>query len=126
MRPVLMVVVHVLGHKSLEMPFIQNDDMVQQISSATSHPAFSDAICHGLRNAVRIGRLPISLAADAASLLNFESRSSNRNLCATAYGHASRICCTIQKAQGFRATLTPQNLSSVMADYKEAVKNTKA
>ena len=44
MRPVLMVVVHVLGHKPLEMPFIQNDDMVQQISSATSHQAVSDAI----------------------------------------------------------------------------------
>jgi hypothetical protein len=34
-RPVLMVVAHVIGHKPLEMPFIQNNDMVQQISFAS-------------------------------------------------------------------------------------------
>jgi hypothetical protein len=32
MRPVLMVVVHVLGHKPLEMPFMQNDDMVMRVA----------------------------------------------------------------------------------------------
>ena len=44
MSPVLVVVAHVIGHKPLEMRFIQNDHMVQQVSAATSHPALSDAI----------------------------------------------------------------------------------
>src|SRR5207249_10591817 len=51
------------------------------------------------------GRLPICFTDETTSLPNFASRSNNRNLWAAEYGHASRICCTIQKAVGFRVTL---------------------
>ena len=44
MRPVLMVVVHVFGHQSLQMPLVQYDHVVQQVSSATSYPTFSDSV----------------------------------------------------------------------------------
>jgi hypothetical protein len=39
MRPVLMVVEHVRRHEPFEMPLIQDDHVVQQVASATSHPA---------------------------------------------------------------------------------------
>jgi hypothetical protein len=44
MRPVLVVVADVLGHQPLQMTYVQNDDVIQQISSAISHPAFGDAV----------------------------------------------------------------------------------
>lgn len=40
----LVVVADVLGHQPLQMPYVQNDDVIQQISSAISHPAFDDAV----------------------------------------------------------------------------------
>src|SRR5260370_885539 len=42
MRPVLMVVEHVGRHQPFEMPVIQDDHVVQQVASATSHPARAD------------------------------------------------------------------------------------
>jgi hypothetical protein len=44
MRPVLVVVADVLVHQPLQMPYVQNDDVIQQISFAISHPAFGDAV----------------------------------------------------------------------------------
>src|SRR5258708_2365416 len=44
MRPVLVVVADVLVHQSLQVPFVQNDDVIQKISSAISQPAFGDAV----------------------------------------------------------------------------------
>ena len=52
-----------------------------------------------------MGWLPKSLTAEITSVPNFDSRSNNRSLCAGPYGHASRNCCTIQRAFGFRVTL---------------------
>jgi len=52
-----------------------------------------------------MGLLPIPLIPATTSTPNFESRSNRRNLFVGAYGHASRICCTIQSALGFRVTL---------------------
>src|SRR5260370_3820360 len=54
MRPVLMVVEHVRRHEPFEMPLIQDDHVVQQVASATSHPA--------LRNTV-LPRTPKDLAS---------------------------------------------------------------
>jgi hypothetical protein len=47
MSSVLVVVEQVGRHQSFEMPLIQNDEVVQQVASATSHPA--------LRNTVLLG-----------------------------------------------------------------------
>src|SRR5262249_21250454 len=39
MRPVMVVIADVLSHKPFQMPFVQNNHMIQQVSSAASHPA---------------------------------------------------------------------------------------
>src|SRR5271167_2071752 len=44
MSPVLMVVEQVGKHQPFEMPLIQNDHVIQQVASATSHPAFSNTV----------------------------------------------------------------------------------
>src|SRR5438046_10647959 len=44
MRPVLVIVVQVRRRQPFEMPLIQYDHMVQQVASATSHPALSDTV----------------------------------------------------------------------------------
>jgi hypothetical protein len=51
MRSVLMMVTNILGKQSLQMAFIQRNNVVQQVSSAASHPALRDAILPG-----KIGR----------------------------------------------------------------------
>src|ERR1700722_9233048 len=66
-------------------------------------------LCHGLRNAVRIGWLPKPATAAITSGPNFASRSNKRNLCAGTYGHAFRNCWTIQRALGFRVMLKRRN-----------------
>src|SRR4029077_8810674 len=43
-RAIIVVIEHVLGHQPFEMPFIQDDYVVKQVSSATSNPALSDTV----------------------------------------------------------------------------------
>jgi len=44
MRSVLMVVAHVLSHKSSQVSLIEDDHVIEQISSATSHPALRNPV----------------------------------------------------------------------------------
>src|SRR4029077_7583714 len=44
MCPVLMVVKQVRRHQPFEMPLIQDDHVVQQVASATSHPALRKTV----------------------------------------------------------------------------------
>src|ERR1035438_8570484 len=44
MRPVLMVVTDVLTHQSFQMPFVENDDMVEQVPTAVPDSTLRDAI----------------------------------------------------------------------------------
>src|ERR1700751_960566 len=44
MRPVLVIVGDVFLHQTLQMSFVEDDHMVEQIASATPNPAFCDAI----------------------------------------------------------------------------------
>jgi hypothetical protein len=96
--PILMRVAHILSHEPLPMSLVQDNHVLQQIPSATPDPAFRDTVLPRT-----VGWLPMSLTAETTSAPNFESRSNQRNLCAGAYG--SRICCTTQRALGFRVTL---------------------
>ena len=47
MRAVLMMVTNILGEQSLQMAFIQRNNVVQQVSSTASHPPLRDAILPG-------------------------------------------------------------------------------
>ena len=44
MRPVVMIVMDVLGHQPFEMPLVQHDHMIEQVSAATTYEAF----CHSV------------------------------------------------------------------------------
>src|SRR5262252_10157946 len=57
-------------NQPLQMPFVQNNYMVQQLSSATSHPTLRSPFCRGLRKVVRTSWLPIALANATTRLPN--------------------------------------------------------
>ena len=42
--PIFMVVANVFGHQPLEVLLVQDDNVVQQASSATPHPALRDPV----------------------------------------------------------------------------------
>jgi hypothetical protein len=44
MNPVLVVVEHVFRYQPFEMPLIQNDHVVKQVSSTTSNPALGNTV----------------------------------------------------------------------------------
>src|SRR6267378_4345227 len=44
MSPVLVIVVQVRRHQPFEMALIQDNHVVQQVASATSHPALSNTV----------------------------------------------------------------------------------
>src|SRR3984893_13879895 len=44
MSPILVVVEHVFRHQPFEMPLIQDDHVVKQVSSATSNPALGNPV----------------------------------------------------------------------------------
>ena len=67
----------------------------------------------------------MSLTAETTSAPNFESRSNSKNRCGCLKAHASRNCCTIQRALGFRVTFEVQDLTPIVADNEKAMQNTK-
>src|SRR5260370_33188013 len=58
MRSVLMMVTNILGKQSLQMAFIQRNNVVHQVSSAASHPALRDAILPGRSEGSSLGNHP--------------------------------------------------------------------
>src|SRR5215472_17759771 len=44
MRPILVVIADILSHEPLQMPFIEDNHVIQQVSAATSNPALGDAV----------------------------------------------------------------------------------
>ena len=45
-----MVIANVVSKKSLQMALVESDDVVEQISTAASHPALSDSVLPGTLN----------------------------------------------------------------------------
>jgi len=43
-RPVVVVVADVLSHEALEMPFVEYDDVIEQVPAATADKAFCDSV----------------------------------------------------------------------------------
>src|ERR1700681_3889738 len=46
-NPVVVVVVHVIANKPPQMTFVQRDDMVENLASAASDPAFRSPVGEG-------------------------------------------------------------------------------
>jgi hypothetical protein len=57
------------------MLFVQRDDVVQDLSPATSNPAFRGSILPGRLDIVRFGFRPVALRNVMTVASNFESRS---------------------------------------------------
>jgi hypothetical protein len=81
MRPVLVIVEEVGRNQPFEMPLIQDNQWSSKSRRQLPTQRSATPFCHGLRKAVRIGSLPISLTADTTSAPNFASRSNSKNLC---------------------------------------------
>jgi hypothetical protein len=61
MRPVIMVVADVVGHQPFQMPLVEHDHMIEQVSPAVVYPTFGNAV---LQRAAEAG----SLGNDAEAL----------------------------------------------------------
>jgi hypothetical protein len=77
-----MVIAHILGQQPPEVLLIQDDLVVEQVSSATSDPALRHTVLPRTAKGSAGGWLPKPLTAEITSVPNFESRSNKRNLCA--------------------------------------------
>jgi len=53
-----MVITDVLVHQPFQMPFIENDYVVEHVPAAVADPAFRNAVLHGLWKLVRFGWIP--------------------------------------------------------------------
>src|SRR5271166_2694131 len=87
MRTVLMVVEQVGRHQPFEMPLIQDDHVVQQVASATSHPA--------LRNSV----LPRTAKGSASWLASHLPHSRNHL--------GSKLCVSVEEQESVRLFVGP-------------------
>src|ERR1700736_5238367 len=47
MRPILVVVAPILSHQPLQMPLVQDDHVIQQVSSAASYPTLRNTVLPG-------------------------------------------------------------------------------
>jgi hypothetical protein len=92
MCPVIVVIVDVLLHQSLEVSLIEDDDVIEQLPAATSDETFRYPFCHGLGKLVLFGSMPKLLIVPITSSLKLEPRSKIRYLGAVASGNASRSC----------------------------------
>ena len=125
MSPVLVVVEHVRRHQPFQMPLIQDDHVVKQVASATSHPA--------LRNTV----LPWTAKGRASWLASHIPHSRNHI--------GSKLCVSVEEQESVRLFVGPsfsqllynpkrigisrhiemQDLTPVVADDEKAIQNTK-
>jgi hypothetical protein len=95
-------VTDVLIQQPSQVSPVQHNHMIQEFATHTSDPTLGDAVCHGLRNPVRTGWLPIAFTLETTSELNFESRSKSRNRCGSSpSSQVSRNCTATQNACGF-------------------------
>jgi hypothetical protein len=56
MGSIVVVVTDVLGHEALEMPFVERDDMIEQVSSAVANEALRNSILPRAAEAGPLGR----------------------------------------------------------------------
>jgi PAS domain S-box-containing protein len=88
--PIFMVVAHILGQQALEVLLIQDDHVVEQVASATPHPALCHTVLPRTAKGSAGGLAPQVSYSRNYIRSKFESRSNKRNLCAGTYGHAER------------------------------------
>jgi hypothetical protein len=123
-RPVLVVVANVFAHESLQMPFIEDDHLFEEISSATSNPT--------LRNTV----LPRTAKGSASWLAPDVPHNRNHIDSKTlSLGRVIRIGAAVCRptllaiasdpdSVGVLGHIEAQDLTPVVADHEKAMQNT--
>src|SRR6516225_1833209 len=125
MRPVLMVIEQVRRHQSFEMPLIEDDHVVQQVASATSHPALSNTVlprtakgrARWLASHVSHSRKHIGAKLGVA----VEQQESVRLFVGPCF---SQLLYN-PKRMGISRDIAMQDLTPLVADDEKAVQNTK-
>src|ERR1035441_7444332 len=124
MRPVVVVVADELGHQPLEMAFVENDDVIEQVSAATTYEALRDSV---LPRTAEAG--PFRLDAEAFHRVNDFAAEVRRPVEDEVFGlHVIRK--RLPQLLGYPGTrrmlgdVAVQDAPPVVADDKEAIQDT--
>src|ERR1700686_1205769 len=104
MRAVLVVVANILTEQAFQVAFVNCDDVIQEITPATTYPTFCNPILPRTFERSADGIHPDRTAAGTSSPY-LASRSKMMNLGADPNGNASRNCWTIHELVGCFVTL---------------------
>jgi hypothetical protein len=125
-RAIFVVIADVIVHQALQMPFIENDHMVEQIAAAVANPALGDPILPGASEAGPLGldaeglygvdNLFIELRAVIEDQITWRRVVGKRLAQLLDNPCAGRMPCDI----------AVQDTSPVMGDDEEAVENAKS
>jgi len=105
MRSILVVVRDVFRKQPLQMPFVQRNHVIEEITSAAFHPTLSDAVLPRTLKRGPEGEIVSDRTAAGTSSPYFPSRSKSKNQRAEPKGNASRSCWTTQRLVGCFVTL---------------------
>ena len=123
MGSVVMIVTDVLGHQPFEMPLVEHDHMIEQVSPAIADEAFCDSVLPGTAKASSLGFYPEALdgagdfRAEVSSAIEdqvFRSRVVGKGLAQLLADPCTRWMLGDAEAK---------NPPSVMGDDKEAIQD---
>ena len=125
MGPVLMIVADVLSHEPLQMPLVQNDHLIQQVSSATSNPTFRNPVlprapeggAHG--QASHLARERHHVIAELGVAV--EQQESMGRAIGPGFPHLLHD----PKCRGISRNVAVENLAPLMTDDEKAVEDAK-
>src|SRR6266513_4687588 len=124
MRPVLMVIEQVRRHQPFEVPLIQDDHVIQQVASATSHPTLSNTVLPRTakgRASWLASHLPYSRNYIGAKLcISVEQQESVRLFVGPRFSQLLRN----PKRVGISRHIKVQDLTPVVSDDEKTVQNT--
>ena len=105
MRSVVVVVTNILVHQPPKMPFIQHNDMIEQVPAATANPAFCDTILPETSEAHPFGSDTETLHETDHLFIEISGPVEEQIFVEQSYGNACRSCCMAQALLGCRVTL---------------------
>jgi hypothetical protein len=105
MRPVVVVVADVPAHQSSQMPFIEHDDMVEQVAATVANPALRDTVLPRASEAGALWPDAEALRGVNNFFIELRPRSKIRYPGAESSGKVSRSCWTTQALVGCLVTL---------------------
>ena len=125
MRPVLMVVAYIFSHKPFQVSLVEDNNVIEQVSSAASHPSLRDTVLPraAIRGTHRLAsQLPDRRHHIAAKLrVAIKEQESVHRRVGPRFSHLLHD----PGGRGVACHIEMQNLAPLMADNEEAVQETK-